>query len=214
MSFVHVAIMVGILLAAMVASMLYYGARGKKQLKIQFDALAKVMGGQVEQQNRMHYPHWRTEFEGRPVEMFFHLSEGHRKTSDIVYLVISSPVKVASTTLVVEKDYFTTTPDKGSFNEVAGDYLADLMPGRYVYSTDENATKALFEEGELGQSLEPLKRYPNIVLGPDAITLGKPYGGAGDITEQRLRQDLGSLAGLATRLEAQTTHPAEPTLTS
>ena len=44
MTFVHVAIMVGILLVVMVASMLYYGARGKKQLKTQFDALSKVMG--------------------------------------------------------------------------------------------------------------------------------------------------------------------------
>jgi len=197
MSFVNVAVMVVILLVVMVASMLYYGSRGKKQLKTQFDVLAKAMGGHVVQQNRMHYPHWTAEFEGRPVELFFHLSEGHRKTSDIVYLVMSTPVKLPTTSLVVEEGYFTTSPNKGSFNEVAGDYLADLMPGRYVYGSDETTTSALFEDGVLGPKLEPLKRYPNIVMGPDAITAGKPYGGAMDLTDQRIRQDLASLVSLA-----------------
>jgi hypothetical protein len=212
MSFVNVAVMVVILLVVMVASMLYYGSRGKKQLKTQFDVLAKAMGGDVAQQNRMHYPHWTTEFEGHPVELFFHLSEGHRKTSDIVYLVMSTPVQLPTTSLVVEEGYFTTSPDKGSFNEVAGDYLADLMPGRYVYGSDEATTSALFEAGALAPKLEPLKRYPNIVMGPDAITLGKPYGGAMDLTEQRIRQDLGNLISLAGHLDATGDGKQEATL--
>ncbi|MBI5136269.1 MAG: hypothetical protein HZA24_02915 [Nitrospirae bacterium] len=209
MTFLNVAIMVGILLAAMVASMLYYGSRGKKQIRHLFDGLASAMGGGVAQQNRMHYPHWTTQVAGRPAELFFYLSEGHRKTADIVYLVLATPIRLPSASLVVEEGFFTTAPDKGSFNAVAGDYLAGLMPGRYVYATDEAATVALFARGGLAERLEPLGRYPNIVLGPDAITVGKPYGGALDLTPERIGQDLAALAALAAHLETVAAPPAD-----
>ena len=208
MTFVNVATMVSIFLGAMIASMWYYGTRGKKQIRAQFDILADKMGGTVTQRNRMHYPHWSTQVDERPVEIFFHLSEGHRKTSDIIYLVISTPISLPSATLVVEKDYFTVSPGKGSFNEVAGDFLADLMPGRYVYAADEEAAITLFQKGGLGERLQPLERYPNIVLGPDAITVGKPYGGPPDLNLERIRQDMESLIALADHLSAALTEKA------
>ncbi len=212
MTFVNVATMVAIFLGAMIASMWYYGTRGKKQIRAQFDTLADKMGGTVEQRNRMHYPHWATEIAGRPVQVFFHLSEGHRKTSDIIYLVISTPISLPSATLIVEEDFFTVSPGKGSFNEVAGDFLADLMPGRYVYAADEEAATRLFRQGGLGERLQPLGRYPNIVLGPDAITVGKPYGGPPDLQPERIRQDIESLMALADHLSSHATPQTEKAL--
>jgi len=202
MSFFNVAVMVGIVFGIMVASMLYYGSRGKKQMRIGFDALAGILDGTVQQKNRMHYPHLSGTLKGRSVEVFFHLSEGHRRTSDFVYLVLATPAHLAGTTLVVSEGYFATTPGKGNFNEVAGDYLADLMPGRYVYAPDEAHTRALFADGRLVETLAPLARYANIVLGPDAITVGKPYGGPRDLTEQGLLDDLARLTALAGLLES------------
>ena len=211
MSFLHIAIMVAILLGAMVASMLYYGSRGKKRMGIEFRALAEVLGGTVVQQNRMYYPHLSATVNGHPVELFFHLSEGHRKTSDFIYLVLSTPVAFTSSTLVVTEGFFTAKEDKGDFNEVAGDYLADMMPGRYIYATDEAATASLFRDHALAQGLAPFSRYANIVLGPDAITAGKPYGGAPDLALERLREDLENLVALSVSLEKA---PAPPEATA
>ncbi|MFQ5508169.1 MAG: hypothetical protein ACE5FN_02400 [Leptospirillia bacterium] len=202
MTFANVAIMVTILLVVMVASMLYYGSRGKKKIRLGFDALAEALGGSVEQKNRMHYPHLKTSFEGRPVECFFHLSEGHRKTSDIVYLVISTPVELPSASLAVKEGVFAAAEGKGSFNDVAGGYLEDVLPGRYVYGADEDYTKALCKDPAVAAAIATLERYPNIVLGPDAITIGKPYGGAPDLRLDRMSGDLGQLVALGQAVDA------------
>ncbi|MDH4228650.1 MAG: hypothetical protein OEW11_02755 [Nitrospirota bacterium] len=209
MTFVHVAIMVAVLLAAMVASMLYYGSRGKKKMGEMLQAAARHLGGETTQKSRMHYPHLVATVDGRPVEVFFHLSEGHRKTSDIVYLVATTPTRLPAATLAVQEGYFTKAPDKGPFNAVAGDYLAGLMPGRYVYGTDEAHSMSLFENSGVAPFLAALERYPNVVLGPDAITLGKPYGGPRDLEAARLEQDLHRLTGLAAHLEARASGDAQ-----
>lgn len=201
MTLVHVAVMTAILLAAMASSMLYYGSRGKKKMRTLFDAVSAQLGGQVRQKNRLHYPHLAAEVDGRPVEMFFHLSEGHRRTSDIVYLVLSTPISLPAPTLVVQEGFFAASAGKGAFNDVAGDYLADLMPGHYIYATDEAHTASLFEDGELAKALASLNRYANIVLGPDAITVGKPYGGALDLVPERIVGDFEKLVALARLLD-------------
>lgn len=207
MTFVHVLVMLAILGGAMVASMLYYGSRGKKSMREGFDRVAEAIGGTVAQKSRMHYPRLTAEVEGRPVEVFVHLSEGHRKTSDIVYLVLSTPVRLPSATLVVQEGYFAAAPDREGFNDVAGDYLADRLPGRYVYADDEAATTALLERGDVVEALARLERYPSLVLGPDAITAGKPYGGARDLLPERLAPELAHLVALARHLQ-QAARPA------
>lgn len=202
MSFVNVAIMLAILLVAMVASMVYYGSRGKKKMGELFRTAADRLNGTVTQQSRMHYPHMTATVDGRPVEVFFHLSEGHRKTSDIVYLVLGTPTRLPAATLVMQEGFFAKTPDKGSFNDAAGDYLEDLMPGRYVYATDEAHTRGLFENGNVAPFLTALSRYPQVVLGPDAVTVGRPYGGPKDLDPERLETELKRLTALAAHLEA------------
>ena len=201
MNFVHVAIMVAILLVVMVASMVYYGSRGKKKMGELFAAVAGKINGTVVQKNRLYYPHLSAHIKGRPVQMFVHLSEGHRKTSDIMYLVLSTPLCLASATLVVKEKFFEVAEGKGPFNEVAGDYLENLMPGHYVYAEDEDKTQPLFADGSLIQALLPLARYPHIVLGPDAITVGKPYGGAGDLAPEKVTAELEKLTAVAALLD-------------
>lgn len=201
MNFMHVAIMVTILLVAMISSMVYYGSRGKKKMGELFTLVADGIGGTVVQKNRMHYPHLTARVKGRPVQMFVHLSEGHRKTSDIMYLVLSTPLTLPSTTLVVTEGFFEVAEGKGPFNEVAGDYLKEIMPGHYVYAEDEDQTIPLFEDGSLARALTPLSRFPNIVLGPDAITAGKPYGGAGDLSPDRVIGEMEKLVDMADLLD-------------
>lgn len=201
MTFLNVLVMLAILGAGMVASMLYYGSRGKKKMREGMDAVAAAVGGTVVQPSRMHYPRLSTRVDGSPVEVQVHLSEGHRKTSDIIYLVLTTPVRLPAATLVVEEGYFAAAPDRGSFNDVAGDYLADLLPGRYVYADDEPATQALLEDPAVKEQLAALDRFPNIVLGPDAITAGKPYGGPRDLDVERTTADLHALVALAGALE-------------
>jgi len=201
MSFINVAIMVTVLGLAMGASMLYYGTRGKKRMREGMDRLAGAIGGTVSQKNRMHYPRIAGTVKGRPVEVFIHLSEGHRRTSDIVYLVLSTPVDLPAATLVFAQEYFSVAPGKGGFNDIAGDFLADRVPGRYVYAADEAATDALLAAEGVGKALAAFERYPSIVLGPDAITVGKPYGGARDLLPEQLLPELEHLAALAGGLE-------------
>jgi hypothetical protein len=201
MTFVNVLVMLAILGLGMLASMLYYGGRGKKTMRKGFDRVAESVGGTVTQRTRMHDPRLEATLDGRPVSLFVHLSEGHRKTSDLIYLVLSTPVRLPSATLAVEEGYFTAAPDRGSFNEVAGDYLADLLPDRYVYATDEDATRALLTDAAVGKGLTALSRYPQIVLGPDAITVGKPYGGVRDLDPEPMAAELRAVAALAATLE-------------
>jgi hypothetical protein len=201
MSFVNVAVMVTVLGLAMGASMLYYGTRGKKRMREGMDRLAGAVGGTVTQQSRMHYPRLSGTVGGRPIEVFVHLSEGHRRTSDIVYLVLSTPVELPSATLVFAREYFAVAPGKAGFNDVAGDFLADRIPDRYVYAADEaDADRLLAGEG-VRDALAAFERYPSIVLGPDAITVGKPYGGALDLVPERLVPELERLADLGRALE-------------
>jgi hypothetical protein len=200
MSFVNVAIMLAVLGLAMGASMLYYGTRGKKRMREGMDRLAGSVNGTVIQQSRLHYPSLAGTVGGRPVNVFIHLSAGHRKTSDIVYLVLSTPVDLPSGTLVVQQEYFAVAPGKGGFNDVAGDFLADRIPGRYVYAEDEAATDALLAAAGVREELAAFERYPSIVLGPDAITVGKPYGGARDLLPEQIVPELEHMAELAARL--------------
>jgi len=202
MSFVNVAIMVTVLGVAMGASMLYYGTRGKKKMREGMDRLAGAVGGTVHQQSRMHYPRLAATAKGRPVEVFIHLSEGHRRASDIVYLVLSTPVDLPAATLVFARAYFAVAPGKGGFNDVAGDFLADRIADRYVYSTDEAATDALLAADGVREALGAFERYPSVILGPDAITVGKPYGGARDLLPELLVPELEQLSDLAGRLAA------------
>jgi hypothetical protein len=202
MSFLNVAIMLAILGLGMVASMLYYGSRGKKKMREGFDRLAAGTGGTVEQPTRMHYPRLTAEVDGRPVTLQVHLSEGHRKTSDIIYLVLSTPARVGCATLVVREGYFAAAPERAGFNDVAGDYLEGLLPGRYVYADDEAATHALLGEADVGAAVPALAEgYPSLVLGPDAVTAGKPYGGATDLLPERLLPEFAALTALAAALE-------------
>jgi hypothetical protein len=201
MTFVNVMVMTAILAAAMGASMLYYGGRGKKKMRQGMDKVAGAVGGTVTQPSRMHYPRLAGTVDGRPVEVFIHLSEGHRRTSDIIYLVLSTPVRLPSATLVVEAGYFAASPEREGFNDVAGDFLADVLPGHYVYGADEAATTALLKAPAVTEALAPLSRYPSIVLGPDAVTVGKPYGGAMDLLPERLVPELGHLVALAGAVE-------------
>jgi hypothetical protein len=205
MSFLNVAVMLAILGLGMVASMVYYGGRGKKKMRQTMDAAAAALGGTVTQRSRMHYPRLSARVAGRPAEVFVHLSEGHRRTADIIYLVFSVPVRLPGATLVVEEGYFAAAPDRGSFNDVAGDYLAGLVPGRFVYADDEVATTALLKDAEVAERLAPLARFPSLVLGPDAVTVGKPYGGPKDLEAERLAADLKAVVALAGALE----HAAE-----
>lgn len=202
MSFVNVAVMLAILGLGMVASMLYYGSRGKKKMREGFDRVAAEIGGTVAQPSRMHYPRLTGEVGGRPVTLQVHLSQGHRKTADIIYLVLSTPAQVASTTLVVREGYFAAAPERAGFNDVAGDYLAGLLPGRYVYADDEAAATALLERDEVAGAVQALAAaYPSLVLGPDAVTAGRPYGGAMDLLPERLLPELSALTALAGALE-------------
>ncbi|MDH5526286.1 MAG: hypothetical protein OEY97_03135 [Nitrospirota bacterium] len=216
MTFVNVVIMLAILLVAMVASMVYYGSRGKKKMGELFHTAAERLNGTVTQPSRMHYPHMSATVDGRPVEVFYHLSEGHRKTSDIVYLLLATPTRLPAATLVMQEGFFAKTPDKGSFNDAAGDYLPDLMPGRYVYSTDEAHTRALFATGGVSPFLTALHRYPQVVMGPDAVTVGRPYGGPKDLDPERLEGEIRRMISLAIHLEefsaktASTTAPGTP----
>lgn len=202
MSFVNVAVMVTVLGLAMGASMLYYGTRGKKRMREGMDRLAGALGGTVSQKSRMYYPRLAATVKGRPMEVFIHLSEGHRRTSDIVYLVLSTPVNLPAATLVFAREYFAVAPGKEGFNDVAGDFLADRIPERYVYATDEAATDALLAAEGVREALSAFERYPSVVLGPDAITVGKPYGGARDLLPEQLVPELEHLADLAGRLGA------------
>ncbi len=210
MSFINVAVMLLVLLLAMIASMLYYGSRGKKQIYQSLVAVAERMSGSVTQKNFMHYSHLKSEVDGTPVELFFHLSEGHRKTSDFIYLVLSTPVKLPTSTIAVAEGVFAKTEDKGNFNDVAGDYLADLWDGRYVYADDDAASRHLLASGAVQTAMAPLYRYANIVLGPDAVTVGKPYGGKLDLAVDRIEADLTALVAAARVAEQQAAAPVAP----
>jgi len=207
MTFVNVAVMVTVLALAMGASMLYYGTRGKKRMREGMHRLAGAIGGSVQQKNRMHYPRLSGTVKGRPVEVFIHLSEGHRKTSDIVYLVLATPVDLPAATLVFAREYFAVAPGKGGFNDVAGDFLADRIPDRYLYAADEGFTDRLLAADGVRSGLAAFERYPSIVLGPDAITVGRPYGGAMDLLPERLVPELEHLADLAGCLESAKAAP-------
>jgi len=109
-------------------------------------------------------------------------------------------VDLPSGTLVVQQEYFAVAPGQGGFNDVAGDFLADRIPGRYVYAEDEAATDALLATKGVREELGAFERYPSIVLGPDAITVGKPYGGARDLLPEQIVPELEHMAELAARL--------------
>jgi hypothetical protein len=200
MTFVNVAVMVAVLGLAMGASMLYYGTRGKKRMRQGMDDVAGVVSGTVTQPSRMHYPRLEAQVDGRPVEVFVHLSEGHRKTSDFVYLVLSTPADLAAGTLVFQEGYFAVAPDRAGFNDVAGDYLEGRLPGRYVYAADEALADRLLADAKVRERIAAFERYPGIVLGPDAITVGKPYGGARDLLPEQIVPDLKNLVALAADL--------------
>jgi len=201
MSFLNLGVMLAILGLGMVASMVYYGSRGKKKMGEGFARVAEAIGGTFEQRSRMHYPHLTARVDGRDITMQVHLSAGHRRASDIVYLVLSTPVALPSATLAVEEGYFAASPNQGPFNDVAGDYLDGLLPGRYVYAEDEAATSALLAQADVAEAIGRLSAYPSLVLGPDAVTLGKPYGGARDLVPERVVPDLSTLTALAGALE-------------
>lgn len=202
MTFLNVAAMLAIIGLGMVASMVYYGSRGKKRMREGFDRIAAEIGATVAQPSRMHYPRLTGQVDGRPITLQVHLSEGHRKTSDIIYLVLSCPARVESTTLVVREGYFAASPERDRFNDVAGDYLEGLLPDRYVYADDEAATKALLGEAAVAGAVQALAAsYPSLVLGPDAVTAGRPYGGPKDLLPERVVPELSALTALAGALE-------------
>jgi hypothetical protein len=201
MTFLNLGVMLAILGLGMVASMVYYGSRGKKKMGEGFARLAEAVGGTSVQQSRMHYPRLTATVDGREVTVQVHLSAAQRRASDIVYLVLSTPVALPAATLVVREGYFAAAPGQGAFNDVAGDYLEGIFPGRYVYAEDEPATRALLAGDGVAGAIEALSAYPSLVLGPDALTVGKPYGGAKDLLTERVVPELTALAALAGALE-------------
>ena len=166
MTFLNLGVMLAILGLGMVASMVYYGSRGKKKMGEGFARLAEAIGGTSVQQSRMHYPRLTGTVGGREVTIQVHLSAAQRRASDIVYLVLSTPVALPAATLVVREGYFAAAPGQGAFNDVAGDYLEGLLPGRYVYAEDEPVTRALLAADGVAEAIEALSAYPSLVLGP------------------------------------------------
>lgn len=186
-------------------SMVVHSWIDKRRIKKNFLRLTAELPGRVIQENRLLYPSFTGEVDGRRFDLFFNVVKVGRQ--HILYYIYSLQAAIPSDLLLLKSEYFKPISDEAQFTGQAGFVLPDLDLKYQVRSQHPEIARHIFEGAGIREHLPALEEFSSLQLGPDALVVGKPYDGPSDTEPGHILSNVASLQKLAGAIE-QCTIPA------
>ncbi len=172
----------------------------KGKIRSNFENLKNDIPGEVVQENRLLYPRYRGEIEGRQFDLFFKVVKVGKK--HILYYIYSLKSNISCNLLLLKADAFKPIRVEPEALTAAGPAASEIREGYQMRSKDEAAANHMFEGAGLKERLPTLQEFSSLQLGPDALVVGKPYDGPSDTEAVNIMKNVRSLVNLAKAMEA------------
>lgn len=172
----------------------------KGRIRDNFEKLIAKLPGQVIQPNRLDYPRFSGEIEGRHFDLFFKVVKVGRK--HILYYIYSLKSDINSSLLLLKADTYKPVREEPEALKASGVALSEIRAGYQLRSNNEAEATAIFEGAGLKERLPALDEFSSLQLGPDALVVGKPYDGPADTEAVNIMRNVRSLINLAKAIEA------------
>ncbi|TAK02598.1 MAG: hypothetical protein EPO39_13225 [Candidatus Manganitrophaceae bacterium] len=180
-------------------SMVVHSWIDKRRIKKNFLRLATELKGYVVQENRLIYPYFTGDIDGRRFDLFFKVVKVGRQ--HILYYIYSLKSDVPCDLLLLKSEYFKPIKDEAAFSGNAGQIVQEIAPNYQLRSLQPEAAREIFEKAGIKEFLSPLDEFSSLQLGPDALVVGKPYDGPGDTDPSHIVRNVGTLKNLAEAME-------------
>lgn len=172
----------------------------KGRIKHNFEKLIKDLPGEVIQGNRLIYPRFSGEIDGRQFDLFFKVVKVGKK--HILYYIYSLKSSIDYSLLLLKAEAYKPIPVEPEAIKEAGSALSKIREGYQIRSKNEAEANAVFEEAGLKERLPALNEFSSLQLGPDALVVGKPYDGPSDTEAYHIMKNVRALVNLAKAMEA------------
>ncbi len=172
----------------------------KGRIRDNFKKLVDKLPGKVLQANRLDYPRFNGEIEGREFDLFFKVVKVGRK--HVLYYIYSLKSDINTSLLLLKADTYKPIRDEPEPLKEAGEALSEIRAGYQLRSKNEAEANAIFEGAGLQERLPALDEFSSLQLGPDALVVGKPYDGPADTEAVNIMRNVHSLVNLAKAIEA------------
>lgn len=180
-------------------SMLIHSWIDKGRIRKNLLRLSSEISGQATQENRLIYPRFTGEMDGRTFDFFFQVVKAGRK--HILYVIYSLKSDIGSDLLLLKSTYFKPILDQAQFTAQAGDSIAGLDAPYEIRSKNPEEARQIFERSKLSERLPALEGFTTLQLGPDAIVAGKPYDGPSDTEPTNILRNVRMMKTLAEAIE-------------
>lgn len=180
-------------------SMVVHSWIDKRRIKKNFLRLATELKGYVVQENRLIYPYFTGDIDGRRFDLFFKVVKVGRQ--HILYYIYSLKSDVPCDLLLLKSEYFKPIKDEAAFSGNAGQIVPEISPNYQLRSLQPEAAREIFEKAGIKEFLSSLDEFSSLQLGPDALVVGKPYDGPGDTDPAHIVRNVGTLKNLAEAME-------------
>jgi len=171
----------------------------KGRIRSNFQNLINDLPGEVIQDNRLLYPRFRGQIDGRQFDLFFKVVKVGRK--HILYYIYSLASNIECSLLLVKAEAFKPIRVEPDALKEAGVPISELREGYQIRSKDEGAANLIFDGAGLKERLPALQEFSSLQLGPDALVVGKPYDGPSDTQAVHIMKNVRSLVNLAKAME-------------
>lgn len=172
----------------------------KGRIKSNFENLRKDLPGEVIQARQLIYPRFIGEIDGRQFDLFFKVVKVGKK--HILYYIYSLKSSITYSLLLLKAEaYKPIAVDLEAIKE-SGSALSKIREGYQIRSKNEAEANTIFEKAGLKERLPALTEFSSLQLGPDALVVGKPYGGPSDTEAHHIMKNVRSLVNLAKAMEA------------